>query len=131
MLSDTHKNVQLMLHVKGINFPKAFEMIRQKNIPLLQLHSSMLLGFGGFLFFHPQTSKLSFSANNDRGSVGNRCQRHLCMRHTPISIILLLHLLFQPASITDRSCFLLHGDHYTCNWKPHEIFLPSSPWRNS
>lgn len=79
MLSDTHKDVQLMLHVKGISILKIFEMIGGKNIPLLQPHSSLLLDFGGFLFFPLQTGKLSFSANNDRGSLGDRCQKHLCM----------------------------------------------------
>lgn len=74
-----HRDVQLMLHVKGSSFPKIFEMIGGKNVPLHQPHSSLLLGFGGFLFFHLQTSKLSFSANNDRGSLGDRCQKHLCM----------------------------------------------------
>lgn len=55
----------------------------------------------------------------------------VCMCHAPVSIILLLRLLFQPVCVIDRYCFLFCGDHYTCNWKPREIFLPSSPRRNS
>lgn len=127
-----HRDVQLMLHVKGSSFPKIFEMIGGKNVPLHQPHSSLLLGFGGFLFFHLQTSKWVFQQimTEDHWGIDVR-SISVCMCHAPVSIILLLLLLFQPVCVIDRYCFLLRGDHYPCNWKPHEIFLPSSPQRSS
>lgn len=71
---DIHKDVQLRQRDQK-PFPKPWRWWEGKEHPLLHTHRSFC--FCIFQFLHPQTSKLSFSANNDGRSLGDRCQKHL------------------------------------------------------